>query len=184
MKNVLWIALLSLSLGACREDDEDILRYENDGEASVMLNGESWSPQVARAAMEECFEDRIGIVLEYYNDAGIRNKSLGIANIPLADARYTIQDLPLTGQSCSQDIVYGLFSLPIGDGDIVGDYYTPVKDADNYVTITSYDARKREVTGTFQVSLAYTELEGYGRKVLDAPDTVRFTEGEFRIVLD
>ena len=184
MKNVLWIALLLLSLVACREDDEGMLRYENDGEAEVLLNGELWSPQIARAATEECFENRIGIVLEYYNDAGIRNKSLSIANIPLADARYVIQDLPLTGQSCSQDIVYGLFSLPIGDGDIVGDYYTPIKDANNYITITSYDTRKREIRGTFEISLAYNELEGYGRKVLDAPDTVRFTEGEFRIVLD
>ncbi|MDO6389558.1 hypothetical protein Q4E40_05435 [Pontibacter sp. BT731] len=70
------------------------------------------------------------------------------------------------------------YSTLVDDGDVLGDIFKVYgKAVDNYVTITSFNEKTREVKGEFQVTLVFDQLDN--RNDPTAPDTIRFTNERF-----
>ena len=72
-----------------------------------------------------------------------------------------------------------------GEGDVIFTRYHPTEDSSaNQLTITSYDSTTGIMTGTFHTTLVITEDDEEsepGEPPRRQPDTLRFTDGEFRV---
>lgn len=186
MKYVLT-ALLLVGLIACQ--DEDIHEaVVPEGELSVLLNGEDYLAQFVNrpiaARDEACFADRFILASQYTRPDGTPRIIFSIVGIPFKPGIYTIRRAEFSADRCKIDYVYANFSTLISDGDVVGDIYRPVEEENNYIAIDTIDLEAQEVSGTFQMTLAIQLSEQDPVKdVPDAPDTIRLTEGRFRVPL-
>ena len=71
------------------------------------------------------------------------------------------------------------------DGDVLIASYHPTEDAlANRLTITSYDSTTGALEGTFRTTVVVDSAERVsepGEPARRRPDTLRFTDGEFRV---
>ena len=180
----IFIALLLAGLISCKDDN-----VIPEGELSVMLNGENFLSQFTNkssAGLDEgCYDNRFVLSSRYQNQEEIERIVFAIVGIPLELGTYTIHRKETSEDRCLRDVVDANFHTLVSDGDALGDSYLPVETEENYITLTSYNEDTREVKGTFQITLA-VELEDHRprKTVLDAPDTIRLTDGRFKAILE
>ena len=137
------IALLSAGLISCKEDDSIEPVVDDHGEVSVVLGGEDFLSQFDVRVRAEtaiaCFPGKMSIIVNYYNKAGEERAGYNIFNVPFEIGTYDIHRIELDRQVCSSDTVHGNFYTSISDGDVSGDFYLPLAEAQNQVTVTSYN---------------------------------------------
>lgn len=181
------LALLALGLISCQEDEGTIEQVQPQGNLTVMLNGEDYLSQFinrSAAGPDDCFVDRIILASHYRRPDGTPRMSFGIVGIPFKRGVYTIRRAGFSADRCKLDYVYANFSTIISDGDVLGDFYLPVEEEDNFIAIDAIDLEAQEVSGTFQMTFAIRLSEQHPvKKVPDAPDTIRLTEGKFTVPL-
>ena len=181
-----WIftALLIAGLISCKEDNCAEPSFDDTGDITVNIDGDDFLSQFeSRVRAEtaiECFPGNMSMIATYYNDAGEERASIVIFNIPFKVGTYKIHRIEGTNQACFSDTVYAYFGTSISDGDVNGDFYLPLEEAQNQVTVTSYDPSAREVKGTFDVTFVIIDEHQRNKTVLQVPDTVRFANGQFR----
>ncbi|MBX7241787.1 MAG: hypothetical protein K1X92_08565 [Bacteroidia bacterium] len=174
MKNLfLLFLILLLTLSACRENPSPC-----PGSSCAKLNGKKWKG----AAFGKIQKDSIAVLFlpkpTYKDVCRIEGYSqfFHFQIKPLKIIRHTIQ------KNCNTASVFGCSGFDIREGgDVVANSYIISESEDNFLNITQYDSITHEVKGTFQI----TFVKDWSQQQLnDAPDTIRFTEGEFETVLE
>ena len=182
------ITLLSAGLISCKEDDSIEPAILTNGEVSVMLDGEDFFSQyksgIRISTETPCFPGKMSLFVNYYNQADIERIGFDIFNVPFEPGTYKIHRVELDRQVCSSDTVYRDFYTSVSDGDVNGDFYLPLEEAQNQVTITSHNPSTREVAGTFTITLVIIEEHRVNKTVVGAPDTIRLTDGQFKVRYD
>ena len=182
------MALLLVGFISCKDDDTVEPAFVNNGEVSVLLNGEDFLSQFkagVRAGTESsCLSGNLLLFINYYNEADIERMGFSVLNIPFEEGTYTIHRITPPSQACSSDTVYANFGTTISDGDVNGDFYLPLEEAQNQITVTSHNPSAREVQGRFDITFVITDEHRQNKTVIDAPDTIRLTEGEFKVRYD
>ncbi len=170
MKNLfLLLVVLIFTLSACRENP-----YPCPGSSCAKLNGKKWKG----AGMGHIYENNLMVIhlpkplkndvciLESYSQWLLFQLSFNTVG------KYGLNNVCATG--CSMfDIMEG--------GDVVANSYIISESEDNFLNITQYDSITHEVKGTFQITFVKDWTQ---QQLNDAPDTIRFTEGEFETVLE
>lgn len=174
MKNVFII--FTIMIFSCGDDDnQDPQRQFDFGSISALKNGEHWSAEI------HGFDNNgqwnyFGIEISTYNVDGFRREGLGISYI---DKDILSGELiQPCGANCS-DSLQSSFSTISGHGDVVCDRYELVSELsdENWIEITEYNSDTKEFRGTFRAVFAIDENRP--RCDENAPDTIRFTNGEF-----
>ncbi len=179
MKRSIPLLLLAISLFTCKKEEPQP-RYK--GVASAIKNGQPWSAY-SGAGQTSTVGSRSGscaafntleIGIGTYSKEGFRREDMLFNKIPTGPGTYPLQQF----QPCWVDSLPGVWYTTVtDDGDVVGDVYKVVESENNFVTVAGVDQRTKEITGTFQVTLAVAR---YPKTHPSVPDTLRFTEGSFR----
>ena len=90
--------------------------------------------------------------------------------------KYSIQ------RFCSNATISGCSYFDTREGgDVTANTYIPISSPENSLNITHYDSVTNEIKGTFRI----TFVKDLSQQQLNpAPDTLRFTDGEFETVLE
>ncbi|MDX1719239.1 MAG: hypothetical protein R3353_03705 [Salegentibacter mishustinae] len=180
------IVLVMLSIGmllSCSNDDEDNRLTESpnpidSGLARAQKNGKDWQSHIYAIQRNET-SDYFGIILSVYDGEGIRRQSLGFINLEKDTLTATVKRSSNTDDRLNAAI----FATLAADGDVLCDVFE-VYEPDsltNTITITEFNEQTKEVSGTFNV----TFIKDTERRPCDpdAPEFVRFTNGEFHTEL-
>lgn len=146
------IHTLFAGLTACQEDEPTA--PVSEAQVSVLLNGERWQPQEVRAGNAPCFPDRLGLVMDYYNEAGLLRQGFSMQNFPLELGKHPIYRARFNQEDCFSDHIWSSYDTLTDDGDVLNDFYQVVEQADNHLIITAYDSLTQALEGTFQATLA------------------------------
>ena len=128
-----------------------------------------------------CFPDNLSLFVNYYNEADIERVGFDIFNVPFEEGTYKIHRVEPPNQVCLSDTVYANFYTTISDGDVNGDFYLPLEETQNQITITSHDLSARTVEGRFNMTLVIIDEHRNNKSVINAPDTIRLTNGQFKV---
>lgn len=175
--------ILSAALIGCGMLGDEPAEPEVDTYFTAQLNGESWrgyqkfwlSSNTSRLKKGKYFS--IGTArldsttYPYYQDMRLFVKPL------ITDHRA----FPIKGYDYNpaKGFVRGGYFLEM-DGDAIIARYEATADTSNYVRVTGYDSTTGIAEGTFAVTFAAGE-DYRGRPRSRYPDTLRFTEGRFRV---
>ena len=181
------LALLLAGLISCSEDDAVEPPFIDNGEVSVLLNGEDFFSQFKAGVRGEgtspCYPNKFHLVVDYYDSTNTEKMGFSIMNVPFELGTYEIREIK-SNNSCLSDTVNGSFGTSVADGDANGDLYLPLESEDNTITLTSYNPSLQEVEGVFKVTYVITDEHRLNKTVVDAPDTIRLTDGKFKVRYD
>lgn len=175
---VVLLASLFVTLG-CNFIGNESTKGDPETHFIATLNGERWVADVQPTVINRA--NRFDIV-------GIRNSETSFWNEQLAFS------LPFRGTGSYSvvwgerqgDLYGGLFFEADGDAR-VATYYPQSDSSDNYLTVTRYDPETGVMEGRFRTTLVVSpddQMTEPGEPERRRADTLRFTDGSFRIVLD
>ena len=152
-----------------------------DGYFTALKDGEAWEADRVDGSIDTR-PDSAGIPVTRISLRGLILDEFG-----LEDASTSLGG-PFSGEgvyemvssSENRDQPYGLFSLLDGDG-VLATYELFLPDTSSF-TITTYDSETGVMEGTFEMALERTFLAGHDHP--PPPDTIRFTEGHFRVLVE
>ena len=184
---------MSSFLACKKEEPLPNARWPHWGEVTGLLNGEPWVEFMTNKALNRpwhikiyagegadrskhpCNLNTFSIVAAKFNPAGFRRERIGFHKIPNQEGIY-----PLTGRgsNCEPDSSPSAsFATSEDDGDVGKDYYEVLRTEESYLAVASFDPATKEIRGTFRVTFL---IKNRSRTLPTYPDTVRFTNGEFR----
>ena len=172
MKNLVLLLAVLVSFQSCK-DDPSFIPDIYWGEVSALKNGQPWKGLIyAQPNKPYGFFVRIDV----FKNQEFHREALTIFKIPYDIQKNTIDtirfeiDTALTGAS---------YATLVDDGDVLGDGFKVYEgETENYITVTSYNEETGEVGGEFEVTFVFSEPGG-NRSDPSAPDTIRFTNGQF-----
>lgn len=173
MKYILFILILGFN--SCSNDDFiDPFREYDFGTITALKNGEQWSAEIHGADSNGQF-DYFSIGVNRYNQQGYRRENLSIQFIPKEVIKGTLVEN--CGLNCNYLFETGFRTIS-DDGDVICDTYRIVEELanENWIEITEFNSENKEFAGTFSATYAIDEQEKCNP---NAPDTIRFTNGEF-----
>lgn len=173
MKNLLILLTVLTAFQSCQEEPS-LIPDIYWGEASAIKNGEPWNGLIY-AQPDEPYGYGFSISINAFNKQQILRENLHFYKIPYIVKKNKIDtielriDTVLTGAS---------YNTILDDGDVLGDIFDVYNGAsENYIRVTSYDENSGEVRGEFAVTFVFDETDN--RSDPTAPDTIRFTNGQF-----
>ncbi len=173
MNYLKWCSFVVLvSIGCSKDFSPDY----SDGFATAQFNGSDWK---ATARAVEYLKDTFGLECNVYNKNGILRQSVGAVNIPLKLGKYT--SFRPTGHIPDNRVDCGYFRF-ISDGDVISESYNLMQEDDNFITISNIDTVTGLIKGTFKLSFKLDTLLGKYNE--EAPDFVKFENGEFEVLLE
>lgn len=174
------IITLSLLFSACRKDPAYLVIPDPDAsnsEASALLNGEEWYAYMNWDTKLYSPRDTYAFYFAVTQDNILRQK-LTFDQIPLKVGLYPLSE-SIPG-IWDDHISTGRFGTFLEDGDVVGERYHSSSDtAFHFFILDRYDPIKQEVEGRFQIELIKDPLRNFFPGV--TPDTLRFTNGRFKL---
>ncbi len=173
MKNTLLIVLSFMLFAAC--DDPP---YEPDysmGKVSMLKNdvpwlGEGWGFYSGGVL------NRGNLLYAQYDELGAVQQSFSFRDIPLEVGTHKLFDERLLPLFDTWAICVFSEAVPEALSDV---YYVDESSNTSSITITSYDAATRFVTGTFDIKLYINPSRP--KFYLNNPDTIFLTSGEFEV---
>ncbi|HRD79111.1 MAG: hypothetical protein IAE84_11345 [Saprospiraceae bacterium] len=174
---IVFLLFAVAMLSSCKKDDEARLIPDPDefnSDASAMLNGEPWYAYMNWK--KDYYIDRDTNSFSFVvSKNGILREDLGFDWIPLKVGTYSIREHP---EFLIHRGNYASYGTWLSDGDLVGEIYHSSSDtAFHFFALDKYDLVKQEVEGRFQVEL----IKDPSRDFFDTPDTLRFTNGRFKL---
>jgi len=171
---IIFVALLS----ACGKDGKITVTPDPDefnSDASALLNGEKWYAYMNWSSGSYIGRDTQSFSFIVTKDDVLR-EDLSFDGIPLRVGVYPISEvvpgLWFTDKSTSTYVTI------LEDGDVAGEFYDSSADtAFHFFALDKYNPVKQEVEGRFQVEL----IKDPSRDFFDTPDTLRFTNGRFKL---
>lgn len=197
MRNLLSSLLFTgltgtLLLGSCGflDSEEDVKSVERDSTyfRATLNGGEKWSADPRGVFVDNGgeFDPMLSISgdtvhqnkFPYTEELIIFVNSKGERNYDITRTKHEIDGNPLiTGSDYCES-----------DGDVILTHYLPTGDSSaNQLTITSYDTTSGMMEGTFRTTVVVTEEDVEpepGEPPRRRPDTLRFTNGTFRVEVD
>lgn len=172
--------IFSLMIFSCGGDDHVDPHSEYDyGSITALKNGEQWSAEIHGADNDDDPDD-FGIDINKYNTQGFPKEGLSVSFVPKKDSsgniiRYCYNNVQDTCKLPYQ----GTYATLSGHGDVVCDRYkiVSVLADENWIEITEFNSDTKEFRGTFRAVFAIDEDRP--RCDVNAPDTIRFTNGQF-----
>jgi len=164
-------------LSSCKKDDEARLIPDPDefnSDVSALLNGEPWYAYMNWKQDLYVDRDTNGFYFVVSKN-GIPRESLSFDWLPLKPGVYSIRERP---ESIINRTNYATYVTILEDGDVAGEFYDSSADtAFHFFALDKYNPVKQEVEGRFQVEL----IKDPSRDFFDTPDTLRFTNGRFKL---
>ncbi|RMF29642.1 MAG: hypothetical protein D6765_04225 [Bacteroidetes bacterium] len=167
------LALLLLCAPSCIKDEGTIQLPGYTGVATALQNGTFWTARTY-ADTNPIRDDRVEIFLDSLSDESFIHQSLSFHKVPPSPGTYPI-----------------LFTTPYLDDERVGarfdvreqniyfaSYQVPEGDTLGMLDITAFDSLSGLLEGRFELTLA-VEFKALPH----LPDTVRFREGRFQVIL-
>ena len=173
------LATLLLVTAGCGLLDNDPAPPDPDVHFTATLNGEPWTAEVQPSGINS--EDRFDIVGIRYSETSFWNEQL-VFSLPFrGTGSYSL----VWGER--QGNLYGASFFEV-DGDARLATYYPLPDsATNYVRVTSYDPDTGIMKGRFRTTVVVSpedRLDEPGEPPRRRVDTLRFTDGSFRVVIE
>ncbi len=147
---------------------------EFNSHVSALLNGEPWYAFMNWRQESYINKDTSGFHFAIFRNGVLRGQ-LSIDWMPLKVGTYSIREHPeFAIDRGNYATYYGI----LADGDLAGEIYRSSSDtAFHFFALDKYDLVKQEVEGRFQVEL----IKDPSRDFFDTPDTLRFTNGRFKL---
>lgn len=180
MRNVL-IILLMLAILSCEQQSPSPY-----GIAVASYNGSSWRAQATNVFQPDCLIPSMYQLYQRLNDRGAAVEQLGFEKVPAKAGVYKfvhyrrgLTDVCIDSAGVTK-VGANFFTLTEHGSPTNAYYVAECATCQNRLEITHADPSTGAVEGTFSVTLALENINGkpYGR----APDTIRFTDGRFKIL--
>lgn len=169
--------IFSFLLFSCGGDDEGIHphRQFDYGSITAFKNGVSWSAEIHGVDNDSQW-DYFGVDIRIYNDQGFEREGLIFSYLPKSESNGIL--IETCGVNCFEPY-QSSFITSTADGDVNCDVYQIVEELsnENWIEITEYNYDTKEFRGTFRATFAIDEDRT--RCDPNAPDTIRFTNGQF-----
>jgi hypothetical protein len=178
LSGTLLFAFFFVSLG-CSFIGNESTTPSPDVHFTATLNGEPWTAEVQPSGINS--EDYFDIVGIRYSETSFWNEQL-VFSLPFrGTGSYSL----VWGER--QGDLYGASFFEV-DGDARLATYYPLPDsATNYVRVTSYDPDTGIMKGRFRTTVVVSpedRLDEPGEPPRRRVDTLRFTDGSFRVVIE
>ncbi len=149
------------------------------GNAEAFLNNSKWeASEIKYDFIGLCAEGMLWLNLSKSYESTQIEESISFSQLPQKEGRYNIFPSYIDNKyptiDCNHIQITALFSSTIG-GDALKDLYHVLEVDSNYVEVTEFDSKKKEIKGTFCITFVISR-RGFQST---APDTLRFTEGRF-----
>ncbi|MCF0049666.1 hypothetical protein LXM25_06355 [Dyadobacter sp. LJ53] len=139
--------------------------YENAYQGTYALDETNGAPNPCDRSTFLCSE--------LYNENSYLRQSFLLYKFPLQKGRYKI--LPYEYNKCNEkEPVCANFYTWTSDGDVLGDNYKVLTNANNFLEIESYDSKTKELKASFEVTFV---LESQGSSHV-LKDTLHFKNGK------
>lgn len=168
---------LMIVLNGCADDTYfDPMRQLDYGSITALKNGVEWEAQI-HGANNTRQPENFDILASKYNSQGYRRGHLSIQYIPR-----DITSGKLNQGSCGIDCFspYQISYRTVSDdGDVVCDSYRLLEDVqnENVLIISDFNSKTNEFRGSFTAT--FIIVDGTDKCDPNAPDTIRFTNGQF-----
>ena len=183
MKNALLISMVLL-LSTCKKKDERPNYFW--GEATATLNGQSWETpgwEVKIASGDKsstgtpCNLQSIDIGIHKFNPQNYLREKIAVVKVPPQLGTYPVN----ASRICEGDsTVGGGYTTFAADGDVIKDIYKVLETEDNTITVSAYNPSSKEISGSFRIAFVFDPKQDSRKDDPLAPDTIRFTNGQFR----
>ena len=148
------------------------------GEASALKNGQPWYGRIY-ALPNPQFGYGFDILIDVFNDWEFHREGLSFFKIPYSVHHNLIDTINARIDTL---LIAAFYATSIG-GDALGDVFKVYNgESKNYITVTAYNEITGEVRGQFAVAFIFVE-RGSTRSDPSAPDTIRFTKGQFHTII-
>lgn len=165
-------------LSACGKDGKMTATPDPDefnSDVSALMNGEKWYAYMNWSSSSYIGRDTQGFSFIVTKDDILREQ-FSFFDIPLKTGVYSISQLVPSVWSTTEPTSF--YVTVLEDGDVAGEmYYSSADTAFHFFALDKYDLVKQEVEGRFQVEL----IKDPSRDFFDTPDTLRFTNGRFKL---
>ena len=173
------LATLLLVTAGCGLLDNELPPQDPETFFTATLNGEPWSAIAQLSGIN--IENRLGIGGTRFSQTSYWNEKMSFS-LPFRGAgTYSL----VWGQR-EGDLYGGLYTESDGDANLAT-YYPQPDSATNYVRITSYDPDTGIMEGRFRTTVVVSpedRLDEPGEPPRRRADTLRFTDGSFRVVIE
>jgi hypothetical protein len=157
---------------ACKKNKNEFKYF---GSASATMNGRTWNAGTVRCVINiPCYKGKLGFGFKVYNQQGFLRESLIFSKIPIKKGNFLLSSKNYNDVTCIDTLPTSEYFTAQDDGDVLLDSYNAIPSPDNYFTIEDYNERTKELRGSFAVAFKIV-LRG----AVDAPDTIRVTNGKF-----
>jgi len=159
---------LAFALFSCKKEDE--ISYW--GTTSALKSGAAWSGKI-RATSNPFAGQKFDIEIRNHDSEGYWISSLSFYKIPLKNGKYNLSN---TLNQPPDDSLSGVLYADGHDDQLHNFYKIAQNDSLSYLEVTSFDKKKSEIKGRFNLTL-------WRRKDLpgswNAPDSIVFSDGVF-----
>lgn len=187
MKKILSITVLSIMLFSCKKEENSIWtldKSQNDGTLSAKLNGKAWEHDLVTANPSMTDPSKFSIAASLFKDDIARQILFFDLIDPMLKQQTVFSHAKMSNDSTGipRGITVCIGSYSLGAYDVSENYYVPLEDSNAYINIEGYDPTSPRVKGTFQVTF-YRLNKTTLPQTQNMPDTLRFTEGRFDVIL-
>lgn len=166
--------LFALIVTGCGKDNQE---EAETFEMTAKKNGKEWIAD--RCSYMIIDDNNIVVIGEIVNDIGYLREYFICNYIPLEIGEHVLLRRILNSP---KDTIYSSYTTVSDDGDVVEDRFVVLENEDNFIKIDTIDFMNEKITGSFQVTFV-RDTNDYITNP-DLPDTIRFTDGEFKLKLD
>jgi hypothetical protein len=178
MKKIRGFLISLIIFSACHKTEN----ITPQNELSALKNGKNWVNNNSFKVLggrsyllgDSCSltsDSTIDMSLIIYNLDGEMREFVGLSRILPTKGEITLNGYP----KCSNVISY---FTSVGDGDIISASYSLTKMGNNKLTIDNYEKSTNIINGRF--SATFVKVRGVSYE----PDTVKFTNGIFKVKLN
>jgi hypothetical protein len=133
----------------------------------------------AKENTKDCqYTDNFSLFIKHSSPTGSYVEKINISN--LSPQRLGMRKVFTTYVTRCDTTIYSAIS--IGNPDFVWYIYEPLKKATNTITLSSYDSKTKEISGTFDIT--FVNIWGTPDSRLTYPDTIRLHDCQFKTVIN
>ncbi len=177
MKIKYLILILILAMAGCKKEPVMF-----DGTVTAKKNDKKWKGECNVINLSRLgFENEIDISLYRFNNAGFERENFHVTRVSVQIGKINV--IPYKADSINNIIsINGASYYTLtDDGCAIDDTYYLLETAENILEITKLDEQTNEIEGKFNLTFYRNPEEENPNP--NSPDTVCFTNGEFKAII-
>ncbi len=182
MKNILFILFaLSLIIISCRKKGDEpifgqISSLSFDGKQIIRPN---MTLQIlGYDGTSRCNIQQYSIAIKINSPNNDISEKIGILDIPMSKTGIIKVNRDTSINSCDT-LTFASYHMTEG-GDVTVATFIPLRNADNFINIQSFNAKTKEAKGKFKLTLVNTDYSQYPKQ-FGYRDTIVFESGDFTV---